>query len=236
MGGLGQRFRDAGWTTPKPLINVEGKPMFQKALSSFDDYRGDKINIFVVRQDAEKEYGLAADIKKILPKAKISLLSENTRGAVESCLLARQHIDPRLPLVVMDCDIHFVSPDYLKKLSAMANQSRYDGLLLSFESSDPRYSFARTDGQGNVVETAEKKAISNHALIGAYGFGSGQLFLDAADELLKRPIGEEMKEYYISYLYNILLDDGKKISLAEAEIFNSLGTPEELEAYLSQPR
>jgi dTDP-glucose pyrophosphorylase len=234
MGGLGQRFRDAGWTTPKPLIEVEGRPMFQKALSSFDDYPGEKVTIFVVRQDAEDEYGLATDIKKMLPDAKISLLRENTRGAVESCLLAREHINPELPLVVMDCDIHFTSADYLTKLADMTSESRYDGLLLSFESADPRYSFARVDEQGNVVETAEKRAISNHALIGSYTFGSGKLFLDAAAELMKRPISEDMKEYYISYLYNLLLAEGKKVGLAKAEVFNSMGTPEELESYLNK--
>lgn len=232
MGGLGQRFLDEGYDTPKPLIEVDNVAMFQKALSSFDAYEGEKRHIFVVRQDAEDEYQLATEIKKLQSDASISLLHTNTRGAVETCLQAREHIDPELPLIIMDCDFSFASTDYFQKVTSVAQGKDYDGVLLSFNSDWDRYSYARTNDDGAVVETAEKKVISNNALAGAYCFGSGQLFLDAADTLLHSPISETMKEYYISLLYNELLSAGKKIALAKVEQFNSYGTPQELQAYL----
>lgn len=233
MGGLGQRFRDEGYSTPKPLIPVNGHPMFMEALASFDEYPGEKIHLFVIRQDAENEYRLATQIQQLQPDAKIALLKENTRGAVETCLQAKGWISPDLPLIIMDCDFSFVSADYFKMIKKVANDQAYGGVLLSFNSNRDRYSYARVNESGEVVETAEKKVISNNALAGAYCFGSGRTFLEAAGRLLQKPLDEQMKEYYISYLYNILLQDGEKVALAKADEFNSFGTPQELEQYLA---
>lgn len=232
MGGLGQRFRDAGFSTPKPLIEVDGKPMFLHALASFDAYDGPKEYIFVVRQDAEEQYGLASSIKDLLPDAKIALLADNTRGAAETCLLARDYIDNEKPLIVMDCDFRFISKEYFDKVGKMVKNGTYDGVLLSFESDHDRYSYARIDENDRVLETAEKKVISNHALWGAYCFSSGERFVKAVDELMKHEIGPTMKEYYISYVYGQLLKEGCHISLARVDTSDSFGTPEELQHYL----
>jgi len=231
MGGLGQRFKDAGYDTPKPLIDVEGIAMFQKALAAYDKYQGEKQHLFVIRKDTNEEYGLANKIIELIPDAKIKVLDHNTRGAVETCLVAEGFINPELPLVIMDCDISFDAPQYFKMIKQAVEEQSYDGILLSFESSDPRYSFAELNDQGFVVRTAEKVAISANALMGAYFFSAGSTFLDAAHELLNRPITESMKEYYVSLIYNILIESGKQIGLAHG-VFYCFGTPEELQQYL----
>lgn len=231
MGGLGQRFRDAGINTPKPLIEVNGTPMFQRALASYDSYPGEKEYIFVIRKDTDDEYKLANQLLALIPAAKIQVLDHNTRGAVETCLVAEDFIDSNNPLVIMDCDIAFDSHDYFKKIESSITNDDFDGLLLSFESEDPRYSFAEIDETNTVIKTAEKVAISNHALMGAYFFASGKTFLDAAHTLIAQPITESMKEYYVSILFNILIAENKRIGLAEG-IFYCFGTPDELQLYL----
>lgn len=233
MGGLGQRFRDAGYDTPKPLIEVDGVAMFQKALAAYDDYPGEKRHLFVIRKDTDDEYGLADKIRTLLPDAEINILDHNTEGAVETCLIAENLIDPELPLVIMDCDITFNAPNYFDMMRDAVETDRYDGLLLSFDSSDPRYSFAETDSQGMVMRTAEKVAISSNALMGAYFFTKAGTFLDAAHELMERQLGDTMKEYYVSLIYNILIDSKKRIGLAKGN-FTSFGTPEELNRYLNR--
>jgi dTDP-glucose pyrophosphorylase len=231
MGGIGQRFRDAGVNTPKPLIDVNGIPMFKKALSAYDTYSGEKEYIFVIRKDTNEEYNLAEQILKIIPKAKIKILDHNNRGAVETCLIAEEFIDPNLPLVIMDCDISFDAINYFELIKKSIQENTFDGLLLSFDSTEPRYSFAEIDSNNTVIRTAEKVAISNHALMGAYFFTYANLFLDAAHRLLNKPITESMKEYYVSLIYNILIDDKKRIGLAKGT-FYCFGTPEELKQYL----
>jgi NDP-sugar pyrophosphorylase family protein len=231
MGGLGQRFKDAGIDTPKPLIDVLGTPMFKRALAAYDSYDGDKKYFFVVRKDTDDEYGLAKQIKEILPKAQIKILDRNTGGAAETCLEVEDLLDKDLPLVIMDCDISFDAPQYFEKIKVAINNDAYDGVLLSFDSTDPRYSFAETNDEGIVVRTAEKQAISNNALAGAYFFTRAGEFLEAAHELVARQISATMKEYYISLIYNILLEKGKKIGLAKGK-FYCFGTPEELDSYI----
>jgi dTDP-glucose pyrophosphorylase len=232
MGGLGQRFRDAGINTPKPLIDVNGTPMFQKALAAYDSYQGEKRHIFVIRKDTDEEYGLAEQILALIPAAKIKILDHDTRGAVETCLVAEEFIDPNLPLVIMDCDISFDAGNYFELINEAIENDSYDGLLLSFQSSDPRYSFAEINENNIVTRTAEKVAISNNALMGAYFFTHASSFLDAAHSLVSQEISMNMKEYYVSLIYNILIEERKNIGLAQGT-FYCFGTPEELNAYLA---
>ena len=117
MGGLGTRFRKVGVTTPKPLIEVDGVPMFQRALRSFAPWEGDKTVTVVVRADDDAEHGLARRVTAVEPSADIVLLDHDTSGAVETCLEARDRLDPDQPLVIMDCDIAFDSPEYFRVLA-----------------------------------------------------------------------------------------------------------------------
>jgi len=231
MGGLGQRFRDQGYATPKPLIEVNGKPLFLQALSSFDAYDGPKEHVFVVRADAEDEFGLASSIQKLLPSAHIKIMTKDTQGAAETCLLAKDDIDNKKPLVIMDCDFRFSSRRYFERVKHMAQTQEYDGVLLSFESSDPRYSYAMVNEYDQVIATAEKQVISTHALAGAYAFLHGSLFVDVATSLVQEPLGESMNEYYISYVYSRLIQEDKHITLAHIDTYDSFGTPEELLAF-----
>ena len=105
------------------------------------------------------------------------------------------------------------------------------GLLVSFESTLPRYSYAETDGSDRVVRTAEKEVISTHALCGAYFFATGKLFKEAAHRLLNEAQFNK-PEYYVSLLYNYLLREEQVVRLASMEKYCSYGTPEELKQYL----
>ena len=37
MSGFGERFRNAGYTTPKPLITIEGKPIIEHVVDMFPE-------------------------------------------------------------------------------------------------------------------------------------------------------------------------------------------------------
>jgi NDP-sugar pyrophosphorylase family protein len=230
MGGLGTRFRKVGVITPKPLIEVDGVPMFQRALGSFAPWTGGKSVTVVVREDNDREFGLARRVVAAEPVADVVLLGHDTRGAVETCLQARDRLDPDQPLVIMDCDIAFDSPEYFRALEQAVRRGDRDGLLLSFRSTEPRYSFAEVDGEGLVVRTAEKRAISSNALMGVYSFTSARVFLDAADRLMARQIDAAMPEYYVSLVFNELIDAGRRVGLVHGD-FYCFGTPEELAEY-----
>ena len=80
---------------------------------------------------------------------------------------------------------------------------------------------------------AEKKVISENAIIGAYFFSNGYLFLRTCEKLLKSNVLRKHKEYYISCLYNLLLEENNKIVAFPSIGYNSFGTPSELKKYIS---
>ena len=232
MAGLGSRFAKAGFTTPKPLIEVDGQPMFLKALSSIEAIDAPKQYHFVIRQEHVDTQLLDELIRDALPEAKITVLPEMTRGAAETAYAAVKDMDQRSGLIVMDCDLWFQSKSYDDMvMSSLSDKSEIAGGLITFESSDPRYSYARLNEQNLVIETAEKSVISSHAISGAYFFASVETFSHSAEQLLSLPIDHTMPEYYLSLLYNILIDERAPIQASFIDQYASFGTPEELAAY-----
>lgn len=232
MAGEGNRFRKEGWTTPKPLIKLDGKPLFLHAIDSVKLSGIEMKYSFIVRKEHIDEYGIDRSIREILPEAKVYAVEKTTRGAVETCLVAEEGIENDDAVVVMDCDLEFKSEPYLKYIAeALKDPEAKGGALVSFDSTDPRYSYASIDAEGYVIKTAEKEVISNNALCGAYFFASGEEFKESAHRLLNEPVMTK-PEFYVSLLFNYLLKNGSPVRLASMELFRSYGTPEELKLYM----
>ena len=233
MAGEGSRFTKQGWTTPKPLIELNGIPLFLRAINSVSI---DKVSMkysFIVRQEHIDKYQIDKRIMTILPNAKIFSVQKTTRGAVETCLMAESVISNDDGILVMDCDLEFRSTAYINGIRQILEKPMEDvdgGMLVSFESNLPKYSYAEIDKNYRVIRTAEKEVISNHALCGAYFFSTGKGFLNAAHRLINEQ-NFSKPEFYVSLLYNYLLQNGETIQLAEMEEYHSFGTPEELKMY-----
>jgi dTDP-glucose pyrophosphorylase len=237
MSGRGSRFAKAGFTTPKPLIEVDGMPMFMKALSSLDDIQATKHYTIIIRAEHEQEHSLTNGLKKALPEANVVITDEEPVGALRDAYRAKPHLQPNQGIILLDCDLWFHSqPYYTMVQDSLADKNDIAGGLLTFEATDPRYSFAQVDDDWMVIRTAEKEAISNRAITGAYYIASTEKFVEAADELLAQPLNDKMPEYYVSHIYNVLLGQGGKIKATPVEQFASFGTPEELSQYEASKR
>ena len=233
MAGEGSRFHNAGWNTPKPLIELDGKPLFLRAIESVKIEGVPMKYSFIVRQNHIDEYKIDKSIKDILPEAMIYSVEKTTRGAVETCLKAEEGIDDDDAVVIMDCDLEFSSEKYkdiIKESISMPGDKVIGGALVSFESDSPKYSYAEVGNDGLVKRTAEKEVISNHALCGAYFFASGKEFKKVARELVDAPM--EKPELYVSLLYNKLLESDSPVKIVPMEMYRSYGTPEEISRYL----
>lgn len=233
MAGEGSRFSKAGWTTPKPLIMLKGKPLFLHAVKSIDLKNIPIKYSFIVRQEHIKENNIDAEIKKYFSNASVFSVEKTTRGAVETCLLAEKNIDNNDGILVLDCDLEFKSKDFdqyiQSELSKPADKAT-GGALVSFKSDDSRYSYATVDSKMHVIRTAEKEVISNHALCGAYFFSNGAEFKTIAHELLSKRM--EKNEFYTSLLFNKMIARNEPVLLCNMEKYYSYGTPEELKRYL----
>lgn len=234
MAGEGSRFIKEGWTIPKPLIELKGLPLFLRAVRSVAIEGVPMKYSFIVRKEHIEHYQIDRRIKSLLPDANVLFVEKTTRGAVETCLLAEKLMADEDAIVVLDCDLEFRSQTFMNGIKSILEQPSSvanGGLLVSFESSEPRYSYAEVDGNMIVKRTAEKEVISNHALCGAYFFSSARGFLKAAHRLMNEPVFTK-PEYYVSLLYNYLLADGETVRLAQMEEYYSYGTPEELKRYI----
>ena len=234
MAGEGSRFKKEGWATPKPLILLDGQPLFKHAIQSVSAEGIPMKYSFIVRQEHIEDYHIDKGIKSFLPEANIFSVLKTTRGAVETCLMAEIAIEDDDAVIVMDCDLEFRSVKFMEIIKVILSKSMDEadgGALVSFKSDNPKYSYAEVGEDGYVKRTAEKEVISNHALCGAYFFSTGKRFKQIAHQLLNEP---EFKkpEYYVSLLYNYMLKTGEKVQLAPMEEYYSYGTPEELKQYL----
>jgi NDP-sugar pyrophosphorylase family protein len=227
MAGRGERFRKAGYTIPKPLIELSpGVPMFAKATESFPLHKMSEI-VFVVLKEHCKEYGFDSEIRKRyggLP-IRIVALDDVTSGQAETVAIALSQADQDASLLVFNGDSAF-EDDIGEWMDGAA--SSWDGALQVFRDRDPRWSFARTDEDGQVVETAEKNPISDLASTGLYYFKSSQRYLHYYSDL-------ELSggERYIAPLYNRYLREGGRIGIIPCRRYLCFGTPADFEACLN---
>lgn len=225
MAGLSSRFANAGFTTPKPLIDVLGQPMIKWALDSFSFLPKEKVQlIFIILHEHETKYKLTAQLRTLFGKnIKVVEAQEITKGQADTVYLAKDIINNFNKLFIFNCDTFSQTPDLWQHITNIDP----DGCLTCFTADDPRYSYVKLDEFGYVQETAEKKVISNNASNGLYYFKYGHYFIDLIEEALQsnQPINGEM---YVAPLYNKLIALGKKITISQTAENWILGTPEEL--------
>ena len=226
MAGDGQRFKDKGIETLKPLIKINSQYMFEHAIASIGLESTDKL-FLVIKQSDQQKYQLQTALKSIIPQGKIHLLPAPTQGPLETCFFIKDQLNSLAPLLILDCDLHFQAADYQRYIRRNNFPASDGGALCHFNSQEPRYSYALAQNK-MVIQTAEKKVISNQALIGAYFFCRAKDFIDCAQDQLNKKAGP-----YISPLYNQLIAKKLAIHLFSAEIYKSYGTPEELALYCS---
>lgn len=227
MAGLGSRFLKEGFTVPKQLINVGDKHLMDISLDCLNVI-GTKYNlIFVIRDDQVYNFKLDEILKQKYLGAHVVVLDKLTGGSVESCLYAKSYIDNNDPLIIHTLDIEFAPPFDVKRMKRL----EVDGLILTFKSNSPNYSYVKNYNDGSyAVRTAEKKAISPNACVGIYGFKKGSDFCKYAEKMIKEDIRTN-GEFYIAPLYNLLIEDGLKIMTEQVEKMHVFGTPEEFNFY-----
>ena len=226
MAGRGSRFTSAGYDRSKPLIDVDGRPMFAAALASLGALAPLDV-VAVVRDEQVRLERIDARVRTEVPGARIVVLPELTRGAAESARAAVDALDAARPVVVLDCDLEFRSVGYEALVRGLEGSAR--AALLTFEAHDARYSFVRSDDGGRVVEIAEKRAISHRAVAGAYGFSSAGLFAASADVVMSGGLGQ-LGEFYMSAIVAELIRSDVDVRSAVVDSYTSFGTPEELDA------
>jgi HAD superfamily hydrolase (TIGR01509 family) len=228
MAGAGSRFEQAGYTFPKPLIEVNGKPMIQVVV---DNLNIEANYIYIVQKSHRSKYNLDSLLNLITPNCKIVEVDGITEGAACSALLAKEYIDSGDPLFFANSDqvVDWDSSEFLYKMQ----ETNSDGGILTFKSTHPKWSFAKLDEFGFVEEVAEKNPISDNATVGYYYWRKGSDFVKYAEQMIEKDVRVN-NEFYVCPVFNQAIESGLKISSFEASAMWGLGTPEDLSIYLSK--
>jgi HAD superfamily hydrolase (TIGR01509 family) len=226
MAGAGSRFEQAGYTFPKPLIDVKGKPMIQVVVENLNI----KANyIYIVQKSHREKYNLDTLLNLITPNCKIVEVNGVTEGAAVTALMAKEYINNDAPLFFANSDqfVEWDSNEFMYKM----NETDADGGIVTFEATHPKWSFAKVDENGLVTEVAEKNPISNIATVGYYYWKHGSDFVKYAEQMIDKNIRVN-NEFYVCPVFNQAVEDCKRIRTFNISQMWGLGTPEDLNYYL----
>jgi hypothetical protein len=226
MAGAGSRFEKAGYTFPKPIIEIHGKPMIQWVIESIN-VKGNFI--FLIQKNHQKKFNLRSLLKALQPDCKIIEIHGLTEGAACTTLLAKKYINNDKPLLIVNSD-QYIEWNSSKSFYKFVTK-KVDGAILTFDSVHPKWSFAKTNRLNQVVKVAEKDVISNHATAGIYYWLKGSDYVSSAEEMIKKNIRVN-NEFYVCPVINIAIKNKKKFIIEEIDKMWGLGTPEDLNYFL----
>jgi len=245
MAGLGSRFKQAGYSIPKPFIPVFDKPMIQWVIDTMKvrkEVYGEIIAEtpwdlkfhFIVQQAHLDEYNFNDLCKSSGIDYTITPITSLTEGAACSVLLAKEYINNNEPLVTVNSD-QFIEWDPNEFYRALCN-SAYDGCISVFEQNNPtdiKWSYSKINKEGIVTEVAEKKYISQWATTGIYGWARGSDYVRYAEQMIAKNIRVN-NEFYVCPVYNEAIQAGGLFRNLSCKKLWGLGVPEDLEIFLKQ--
>lgn len=240
MSGIGQRFKDAGYSLPKPLIQISGKPMIQHVVEMFP---GVEDILFIVNREHFNDLNLNLESRllEIAPNAEIVVIDNHKFGPAWAIKQAKDFIKLKVPVVVNYCDFACIW-DFLEFREKL--HSGIDGLIATYSGFHPhmlrnaQYAYLKLDESGKLVQIQEKHPftsapMSEPASSGTYGFGTGQILLDAVDTQIANDDSYN-NEFYSSLTFENMIASGKIVKRFEIDRFFQWGTPEDFEDFKRQ--
>lgn len=235
MAGRGSRFLDAGFTDPKPLININGKHMIQLVINNLKPTKPHKF-IFVCQNSHIREFNLESVFANACESYEIVGIDGITEGAAITVLKARELFEGDDQLMIANSD-QWIDVD-INKYLADIDRRQLDGSIMTMKASDPKWSYAKLDNSGIVTEVVEKVVVSDEATVGIYNFTKGSDFCKYADSMVKNNLRSN-GEFYVAPVYTLMANDGAQVGIfnigEEANGMYGLGIPSDLNLFLSSP-
>lgn len=233
MAGMGSRFANAGYTLPKPFIDVAGKPMIVRVMENLAQ-RNAKFILLARKEHLENNQQLIAQIRSEF-NATFVPIDKLTEGTACTVLFARSLLSPEDSVVIANSDQ--IVDDCFSAFIEDANARNLDGSILTFTDAElnPKWSFAKIDDRGFVTQVQEKKAISQYATVGIYYFRRANELIDGIIQMMIEN-DRTNDEFYICPVYNYLIRNGKKIGIynIDRSQMHGIGTPEDLTVFLDR--
>lgn len=233
MAGRGSRFSKAGYTLPKPLISVFGRPMIEIVVENLRPSQPHRF-IFICQREHLAAHGLGSILMQSGPDTRIVPIDYVTDGAACTVLLAEAEINNDDALMIANCDQYISTPidTYLNHMG----QGGFDGFIMTMTANDPKWSFIELDENGTVNRVVEKEVISDEATVGIYNYQAGRSFVAAAKKMISNN-DKTNNEFYVAPAFNYMIKDGMRVGYmnigSDRAGMYGLGVPEDLEYFES---
>jgi len=228
MAGLGNRFRDSGFDLPKPLIDINGVSMIEKAIRSLDI---EGRYIFIIRE-TDYSNDLCKILTNVVPDCIIKKIYHVTDGPACTVNHVREYINNSSELIVANCDqiMWWNGSSFLN----YCRHSSFDGVVVTYNNNTSKNSYARIDRRGNILCVKEKEVISNISLNGIHYWKRGEYFISSYDKMVNAKDISENGEYYVGPTYNYMIEAGRSVGIYHIPEFqhHAVGTPEDLREYI----
>lgn len=228
MAGAGSRFEKAGYTFPKPLIEINGKPMIQAVVENLNI---DANYIYIVQKSHRDKYNLDTLLNFITPKCSILDVENITEGAACTALLAKNLINNNEPLIITNCD-QITEDLNINNIIKFAKINGSDGILGVFKSISTKNSYVKINENFEIIEVKEKIVISNDATTGFHFWKHGSMFVESAIDMIKNNESYN-NEFYVAPTFNYLIKNNKKIHPYYFNLHFPVGTPEDIYKFIN---
>jgi NDP-sugar pyrophosphorylase family protein len=234
MAGEGSRFRTAGYTVPKPFIEVLGKPMIQWVIENVHSSDFQLEYIFLCRKSHIEQYDAVGLFNSLGIHYSIVPVETLTEGAACTVLLAKDKLSLEDPMVIVNSD-QFLEWDANVFYTCLLNPT-YDGIISTFYSPDPsdtKWSFVKVTPDLFISEVAEKVWLGPNATTGIYGWKKASDFIHYANTMITKNIRTK-NEFYVCPVYNEAIQDNKKLRTLDCKKLWGLGIPEDLDIFIQR--
>lgn len=236
MSGEGKRFKEAGYSILKPLIEVDGKSMLAHVIDLFPGVPHKNIHLI-----AQKEHCLRFQLEAMWEGINVHEINGHSLGPVYAVSQILSHIPEDEEVIVSYCDYGTVW-DFEAFLVHM-RETGTDGGIAAYRGFHPHmlgtdnYAFLRLNENGDIAEVREKEPftedrMSEFASNGTYYFRKGSIVREFFQRVLKEgSIFQKNGEFYVSLVYNALIESGLRVRPFEIQKMLQWGTPKDVEEY-----
>jgi len=233
LAGTGNRFVEAGYTAPKPLIKANDKKLIEYVVDMFDKENDEFI--FICNKTHSTDTDILAVLKGLVKHNKCYIIEDHKQGPVYTVSKVLQDIDDDEEVIVTYCDNPYLW-DY-GAFKSHVKDNKLDGCILSHTDFHPHrlastyMAYMNMEGD-KVIGVKEKEPYTdNHwkepASTGTYYFRTGKMVKKYFKECMDKNINYN-NEFYVTLVYNLLIQDGLNIGVYDTEYVTVFGTPGEL--------
>ncbi len=237
MSGFGERFRRVGYQVPKPLIDIEGKPIIAHVVDMFP---GETDFIFICNQDHldEPDFHMRDILENLCPTARIVGIAPHKLGPIHAVQQVADLVSDSEPTIVNYCDFTCYW-DY-SAFKKRVQETDCDGAVPAYRGFHPHtlgstnYAYMREENM-RMLDIKEKEPFTDNrmqefASSGTYYFKSGAVMKRALADCVAQDLSIN-GEFYVSLAYKPMLEAGADIRVYELEHFMQWGTPEDVAEY-----